>query len=74
MTKDRGEYSYNASSLFHGWMMELIGKEEAELMHQSGLKPYSQFLRWEDDQLVWNIYSCADGKKEGWLKLFFLVE
>lgn len=59
-TDQRGEYSFNAASIFHGWLMESVSSLDAEILHETGLKPYSQFLRWEEDKLTWNINTCSE--------------
>jgi CRISPR-associated endoribonuclease Cas6 len=46
---------YNMASLFHGVLMEIIGEQYADYLHQSGLKPFSQYL------------SCAERGRWLWI-------
>lgn len=48
--------SYNWGSIFHGIIMEMLPQDVAEEMHQSKLKPFSQYITpCSDNQLQWNI-------------------
>lgn len=48
--------SYNWGSIFHGIIMEMLPLDIAEEMHQSKLKPFSQYISTRsDNQLQWNI-------------------
>lgn len=47
----------NISSLFQGVIMEQMTLEYGEYLHQSQLKPYSQYLKIENEQIIWNIYT-----------------
>jgi len=48
--------SYNWGSIFHGIIMEMLPLDIAEEMHQSKLKPFSQYVTpCPDNQLQWNI-------------------
>ncbi len=40
---------YNMASLFHGVLLELVDRNYAEFLHESGYKPFSQFV-WEDKE------------------------
>lgn len=48
-----GEINYKMSSLFHGALMELIPEDYAEVLHQSRLHPYSQYIRLKDKNWYW---------------------
>lgn len=56
----REDYNINKSSLFHGALMEIINSDYAEEMHRDGLKPFSQYLSYEDDKLVWHIRTLSE--------------
>lgn len=48
--------SYNWGSLFHGVIMEMLPAEIAEEIHESQMKPFSQFITPSgEDQLEWLI-------------------
>lgn len=48
--------NYNWGSLLHGFLMQVLPAEAADSMHESGLRPFSQYvLPCNDRQLAWNI-------------------
>ncbi|WP_054697327.1 CRISPR system precrRNA processing endoribonuclease RAMP protein Cas6 [Syntrophomonas palmitatica] len=48
--------SYNWGSLFHGFLMRVLPAETAALLHESVLRPFSQYVRpLGTQQLAWNI-------------------
>lgn len=48
--------SYNFGSLLHGALMELLSAERAELLHTSGLRPFSQYLLpGKEGEVIWRI-------------------
>lgn len=52
-----GNLSYQMASRFHGFLMEQISPEYAELMHQSQLHPYTQHLEKRKSSWYW-IINC----------------
>ena len=44
-------------SLLHGVLMELVGTEYAGQLHETGLRPYSQYIYFdkEKDQYIWRL-------------------
>lgn len=48
------------ASAMHGVMMELIDEDYAEALHSDGLRPYSQFLSFNGDDVYWNINVLED--------------
>ncbi|MGL4484408.1 MAG: CRISPR system precrRNA processing endoribonuclease RAMP protein Cas6 [Anaerovoracaceae bacterium] len=49
------DYDFNVSSLFQGILMEQINTRYAELLHNDGLKPYSQNVQFLGDDVIWEI-------------------
>ena len=48
--------NYNWGSIFHGVLQEALSDEVAELLHESQLKPYSQYVLPDSEQsLIWTI-------------------
>lgn len=47
--------TFQKASLFQGVLMEQINKDYANKMHEDGLHPYSQKLKYEGDKLIWQI-------------------
>lgn len=45
--------NFNMGSLFHGFLMNLIDKEFASSLHNSGLKPYSQCIFYNRNEGTW---------------------
>ena len=41
------QLNYSVGSLLHGAMMEVIAQEDAERLHEMGLRPYSQGIYWD---------------------------
>ncbi len=52
--------SHHNSSLFQGVIMEQISEEYAEKMHLSEIRPYSQYLRFEKDKILWIICTVQE--------------
>lgn len=42
-------------SLFHGFLMDNLSREEADELHKNGLKPYSQSIIYDKGQVYWEI-------------------
>lgn len=51
--------SYNISSLFQGAMMEIINPKYAETLHHNGLKPYSQHIEFDNNEIKWTINTLS---------------
>lgn len=49
--------NYNWGSLFHGFLIKSLPADVADLLHQSQLRPFSQYVAKGPDehQLIWNI-------------------
>lgn len=59
--KDPETYiSYHSSSLFQGVIMEQVSTEYAEKMHFSEIRPYSQYLRFEKEKILWTICTVKE--------------
>lgn len=56
--------NYNSGSLMQGVLMEQIKSEYAERLHASGLNPYSQHLRFQEDQVQWKISTLTKEARE----------
>ena len=54
-TNKEMKLTYQASSLFHGFLMKNIDREYGDFLHQSNLKPYSQHLEITNGELIWII-------------------
>lgn len=65
---DYQDFGYNKSSLFHGALMQLISKDYAELMHQEGLRPYSQHVGWSNGRPIWEICTLTNQAYEEIIK------
>lgn len=53
-----------SSSLFHGFLMEQLEYEYAEILHQNGWKPYATSIRQKEDILFWEITTLNLEAKE----------
>lgn len=55
----------SACSLLHGVLMEHIDTEYADIMHQNGLRPYSQYLHFDKAQnaLCWRVTALNEQAK-----------
>lgn len=53
-----------SSSLFHGFLMEQLEYEYAEILHQNGWKPYTTSIRQKEDILLWEITTLNLEAKE----------
>ncbi|SHH26994.1 CRISPR-associated endoribonuclease Cas6 [Thermosyntropha lipolytica DSM 11003] len=47
--------SYQMGSLFHGWLMERVSPDYARLLHQSEMKPFSQYVEKKGQEAIWHI-------------------
>lgn len=68
--------SVNMSSVMHGVLMELVGRETAEYLHTESLRSYSQHLEIADDEMIWNVCSLTEfayEKSDRYVKLRFLT-
>ena len=50
-------------SVLHGVLMELVGTEYAGRLHESGLRPYSQYIYFDKDkkQYIWRLSAVTAG-------------
>ena len=62
--KDGRNVGFNKASILQGIIMEIVDGHFAEKMHQQGLKPYSQYVRREDDKNIWHINAFSDDANE----------
>lgn len=56
--------SFSLSSLFQGALMERADSSFAEKMHESGLHPYSQYLQFQENQVIWTVSALNGEAKE----------
>lgn len=52
--------NYNISSLLHGALIERIDSEYSNILHQSSLKPFSQYCEFVGDKIIWTIHSLNE--------------
>ena len=57
---DINDINVNASSLFHGFIMQVINCEYAEILHENNIKPYSQHICIENNKPVWEINTLTE--------------
>lgn len=57
-------FSHNISSLFHGFLFEIMDKKNADVLHEEGLKSFSQYLDFRSDEIEWNVMSMNQGTHE----------
>lgn len=57
-------FDYRISSLLQGVLMEFIPTEYADKLHEDGLKPYTQYVRLRDNELIWTITALSREAKE----------
>lgn len=51
--EEQGDLNYNMGSILHGYLMEQVGKEYGNCLHESQLKPFSQSLYFERKSRKW---------------------
>ena len=51
----KNDITYLKGSVFQGILMEQIDPIYGEILHLDGLKPYSQNIHYEGDELIWEI-------------------
>ncbi|MDR3258872.1 MAG: CRISPR system precrRNA processing endoribonuclease RAMP protein Cas6 [Fusobacteriaceae bacterium] len=64
-------FSINYGSLFHGIIMENIDENYANILHDSGLKPYTQHIERDKDAFVWIINALNKEANEKILNIFY---
>lgn len=57
--------NFNMSSLFHGWLMELVPVNFAQHMHEISLRPFSQFLSKRGDDWFWTVNTLNEDAYNG---------
>lgn len=58
-SEESGDLNFNKASLLQGVIMQQIDSEYAAILHDQGLKPYSQCIRMEQDKPVWYIRALS---------------
>lgn len=53
------DFNYNKGSLLQGVLYEHIDSEYVDILHEQGVKPYSQCVRIEDGQIIWHIRTLS---------------
>lgn len=53
-------FNFSKGSLLQGVLFEHIDADYAEELHNQGLKPYSQFIRVEDESINWYIRTLSE--------------
>lgn len=65
LQKPENQYlNQNITSLLQGVLMDNISYEYGEILHLSQLKPYSQYISFNGDNITWKISSCNQEFKE----------
>jgi CRISPR-associated endoribonuclease Cas6 len=57
-------FTVNHSSLYHGVLMEQTDAEYAEILHDVGLKPYTQHIEKYGDKTIWIVTTLTKEAKE----------
>jgi len=52
--------NYNISSLLHGALIEKIDPEYSDILHQSTIKPFSQYSEFDGNTIKWTINSLNE--------------
>ena len=65
---DNEYFNCHKSSILHGVIMQEIRPEYAELLHQQGLKPYSQYIQLEGKNAIWHIKTFTREAEQGILE------
>ncbi len=55
---------YNAGTLFHGWLMDRLPTEKANVLHDQNMKPYSQWVLGGESENIWVINTLNQELKE----------
>lgn len=58
--KNDKKLDFGISSLMQGVMMELIDSEYAETLHEQGLNPYTQHVKFQDGSIKWIISTLTE--------------
>ena len=54
------DVSEQSTSIFHGVLMDHVSYEYGEVLHQSELKPFHQYIEKKGDSLIWTINTVTD--------------
>lgn len=57
-------YSHQLAVKLHGWLMEQLPGEVADLLHRQSVNPYSQSVRFEEDHFLWEINALTEEMSE----------
>ncbi|MCR5793322.1 MAG: CRISPR-associated endoribonuclease Cas6 [Lachnospiraceae bacterium] len=55
----------NKTSLFQGALMEFLEADYVNVLHEQGLKPYTQNVYYENKQLIWRVVTLNEEAYEG---------
>ena len=47
--------SQSMGSIFHGHLIECLDSAWADKMHEQSLRPYSQYITWSADSIIWHV-------------------
>lgn len=50
--------------LFHGWLMEQLGTEAAEWLHEENIRPYAQYLYFDGENWRWRLQTLNRAARE----------
>lgn len=71
LKKNNGQkYNYSMAALLQGILMEKISPDYASQLHESGLHPYSQYLSFERDRMIWNIQTLTKEAEDQIIDVF----
>lgn len=57
---------HNQGSLFHGWLIDRLSSDQAELLHDRSMKPFSQWVLRDKEKSIWVINTLNEQTRE-WL-------
>lgn len=67
-------YDVNISSLFHGFIFELLQEKDADILHLDGLKPYRQSIKFLPGEIEWKITTLNERAFDMMIKPLMKVE
>ena len=72
--QENKRFDVNISSLFHGFIFELLQEKEGDLLHRDGLKPYRQSIRFLPGEIEWTITTLDESAFEMLIKPLMKTE
>lgn len=67
---EKMRHGYYLATMLHGVMMALLDTDYADKLHANNMHPFSQFVTFQKDKILWHIQMLSDETEQEFLKAF----